>query len=358
MKNGHFYPTLQAVLAALLFGASAPLAKLLLGKIEPVLLAALLYIGSGFGLLVIQFCRKVGNPAVETEARLKRADIPWLAGAILTGGIAAPIVLLFGLRQTPASTASILLNFEGVATTLIALLFFKETIGRRAWVAISLITLASIFLTLNLHGGWGFSPGALGILAACILWGMDNNFTRNISAKDPIVIVTIKGLGAGALSLAMALILGNPIPRWGVAVGALVLGSLSYGLSIALFVWAMRGLGAARTSAWFGTSPLVGVVLSFAFFREMPGTLFLIALPAMIIGAIFLLSENHTHQHVHEPMLHEHRHSHKDAHHVHPHPESGQVVWAHSHVHVHEGLEHDHHHLPDIHHRHTHLSES
>jgi drug/metabolite transporter (DMT)-like permease len=357
MKSGTFYPTLQALLAAILFGASAPLAKLLLGEIEPVLLAALLYLGSGFGLLAAQVFRKVGKPAGEAEAGLKKADLPWLTGAILCGGIAAPIVLMFSLRETPAATASILLNFEGVATTLIALIFFKEAIGRRAVGAIALITLASIFLTLNLKGGWGFSLGALGVLAACILWGMDINFTRNISAKDPLTIVTIKGLAAGTFSLILALMLGNRIPRLEILVEALVLGSLSYGLSIVLFVWAMRGLGAARTSAWFGTAPLVGVILSFVFFREAPGILFLIALPLMIVGAFLLLNEDHSHRHVHEPVSHEHRHHHDDGHHEHEH-EIPALAAHHSHVHSHARQEHDHHHLPDTDHRHIHPGEA
>src|SRR4030066_84696 len=179
-----------------------------------------------------------------------------LIAALLFGAIPPPISLFFSLKKPPAATASLLLSFEGVATTLIAFFVFKESISHRAWWAIVLITLASIFLSVNLNAEWGFSLGALGIIAACIFWGIDNNLTRNISAKAPITIVTIKGLGAGSFSLGMAMILGNKLPAWEVVLGALVLGSLSYGASIVLFIHAMRGIGAARTSALFSSAPI------------------------------------------------------------------------------------------------------
>ncbi len=199
----------------------------------------------------------------DREARIEKSDAPWLLGAVLAGGVAAPIVLLFSLKNTPGATASLLLNFEGVATTLIAALVFRETVSRRAWWAIALVTLASITLSLNPLQGWGISAGALGIIAACVLWGLDNNFTRNISAKDPLVIVMIKGLGAGSFSLLLGWLLGYRLPGWDLVLKAFLLGSLSYGLSIILFIRALRGLGAARTSALFGTAPIAGVLVSF-----------------------------------------------------------------------------------------------
>lgn len=277
-------------------------------------------------------------------------------GAIIAGGVAAPITLLFSLQHTPAATASLLLNFESVATTLIAFFAFKEAISYRAWWAIALITLASIFLSVNLDAEWGLSLGALGIIAACVLWGIDNNFTRNISAKDPITIVTIKGLGAGSFSLGMALVLGNKLPGWEVVLGALVLGSLSYGASIVLFIHAMRGIGAARTSALFSSAPLAGMLLSFLIFRELPSWMFIIAFPLMVAGTLFLVNEEHTHDHVHEMIIHEHAHTHDDEHHDHDH--KGISVKKHSHVHKHNRLVHSHHHMPDLHHRHTHSSDS
>lgn len=293
--------------------------------------------------------------AEQKEARLARSDWPWLVGAILAGGVIAPIMLMISLRHAPAATASLLLNFEGVATTLIAAIVFKEAIGRHAWWAIGLITLASILLSTDFTNKWGFSLSALGVLAACIMWGIDNNLTRNISAKDPLVIVIVKGLGAGLVSLIIAVALGNTFPSPGVTLLALLLGSLSYGLSIFLFVYAMRGLGAGRTSALFGTAPLAGILLSFLIFREIPGIFFFIALLVIASGAYILLMEDHDHVHVHEYIVHEHRHTHKDGHHEHEHiVESDRQ--SHSHVHTHDILEHAHDHAPDIHHRHSHAT--
>ncbi len=345
----------QAILASVLFGASAPIAKLLLGQIEPVVLAAFLYLGSGIGLLLFKGLRRMWLNCKDAEAKISSTDIPWIIGAILTGGVLAPIILMFGLRNTPASTASLLLNFEGVATTLIAYLVFKEAVGKRIWLAVASITTASIILSWNTGGGWGFSLGAAGVIGACILWGMDNNFTCNISAKDPLVIVTIKGLVAGSFSLILALLLHNNLPNFKIILLAMLFGCLSYGLSIILFILAMRNLGAARTSALFGTAPFVGALLSFVLFRDLPGIPFFITLPFMVIGATLLLSEEHTHNHCHDMIKHEHRHSHDDCHHTHHH--SGEVVLVndcHSHFHIHEAIEHCHHHTPDIHHWHDH----
>jgi len=356
MNRSHIPSVIQALIAALLFGASAPLAKLLLGEVEPIPLAAFLYLGSGIGLLGIKLFQRINKQGINDEAQVEKSDFWWLLGAIVAGGVAAPITLLFSLKNTPAATASLLLNFEGVATTLIAFFAFKESISRRAWWAIALITIASIFLSINLNAEWGFSLGALGIIAACVLWGVDNNFTRNISAKDPLVIVTIKGLGAGSCSLIMALFLGNKLPSWEVILGALVLGSLSYGASIVLFIYAMRGLGSARTSALFSTAPIAGIILSILIFQEFPCWLFIVALPIMVVGAFLLVNDEHEHHHVHEMVVHEHSHIHDDGHHEHEH--DGEFAKKHSHVHKHDELTHAHHHMPDLHHRHVHPSES
>lgn len=356
MNRTHLSAILQAFVAALLFGASAPLAKLLLGEIEPIPLAAFLYLGSGLGLSGVKLFQRIFARGEAKEASIRKADLGWLLGAILAGGVAAPITLLFSLQSTPAATASLLLNFEGVATTLIAFIAFNEAISRRAWGAIGLMTLASGLLSLNLTGEWGFSLGALGTLAACVLWGLDNNFTRNICAKDPLVIVTVKGLCAGSFSLGMALVLGHPFPAWGSIVGALVLGSLSYGASIVLFIHAMRGLGAARTSALFSTAPIAGILLSFIIFQEMPGWLFVIALPIMVVGAVLFVNDEHEHAHTHEALLHDHAHSHDDNHHAHDY--EGDFARKHSHPHRHASLTHMHPHMPDIHHRHIHPAEA
>ena len=352
MKRNNFYPIIQALLAAFLFGVSAPLAKLLLGEIEPIPLAAFLYLGSGFGLIIIKIFQRIDKNKENKEAQINKKDYLWLAGAVIAGGIAAPIILLFSLKNTPASTASLLLNFEGVATTLIAVAAFREAISHRAWWAVGLITLASIILSLNISAGWGFSLGALGIVIACILWGIDNNFTRNISAKDPISIVAIKGFVAGSFSLILAFSLGNSFPSLGIILLAMLLGCFCYGFSIVLFIRAMRSLGAARTSAVFGSAPLAGMILSFIVFKELPGWMFFVAIPLMIIGTLFLTGEEHVHQHLHRAIIHEHAHTHQDGHHTHDH--NGMKIQSHSHMHNHLEVEHSHHHMPDTHHRHEH----
>jgi len=348
MKSSRFPFILQALLAAVFFGASAPIAKLLLGdNIAPIFLAAFLYLGSGTGTFFVRLTQRLRSK--DAEADIKSPDIKWLAGAIISGGILAPIILMISLKNTPASTASLLLNFEGVGTTVIALLFFKEAISRRAWIAIIVITLASIFLSANFTGGFALSFGALGIILACVLWGVDNNFTRNISGKDPLAIVAWKGLVAGTFSFFLALFLGNSIPSLVSILSILILGFVSYGLSTILFIRSMRGLGAARTSALYGTAPLAGVLLSIVIFGEIPSFWFIIAAILMIGGALLLINEQHAHLHLHTALIHEHSHSHKDL--SHGHADRDEV---HSHEHEHPVEEHEHDHMPDIHHRHGH----
>src|SRR5512138_1437360 len=303
---------LQALLAALFFGASAPISKLLLGNVPPVLMAAFLYLGSGTGISLIKLYQRLMRH--QKEAGIRRPDVGWLAGAILSGGILAPILLMISLKNTPASTASLLLNFEGVGTTLIAMLFFHESISRRALAAVLAITLASIFLSTNFSGGLSFSLGALGVILACMLWGLDNNLTRNISAKDPLTIVAWKGLVAGSFSLLLALVLGQQLPTIPSILSILLLGFISYGLSTMLFIYSMRGLGAARTSALYGTAPLAGVILSLIIFKDPITFLFAIASLLMIAGALLLANEEHAHFHIHMPVVHEHIHSHDEFH--------------------------------------------
>ena len=303
------------------------------------------------------FFQRIRNGGQIVEANLSRNDLPWLAGALLAGGIAAPIILLLGLERTPASTASLLLNFESVATTLIAVSFFKESIDRRIAGAIGLVTSASILLTWT-GSNWGVSLGALGVIGACFLWGLDNNFTRHISAKNPLIIVTIKGLGAGMFSLILGILLRQPVPGLKIALLAMALGSISYGISIQLFIVSMRHMGAVRTSTLFGTAPFVGVALSLFLLLEKPSILFWVSLPFMLAGAWLMVTENHNHHHIHEPVEHNHRHSHPDYHHTHIHPENVPLVkGSHTHEHAHETLEHDHAHAPDLHHQHGHIEQ-
>src|SRR5512147_799619 len=334
---------LQALLAALFFGASAPIAKLLLGDVPPVLMAAFLYLGSGTGISLIKLSQRLTSD--QAEAGIKAPDVGWLAGAIVSGGILAPILLMVSLKNTPASTASLLLNFEGVGTTLIALLFFHESISRRALAAVLAITFAGIFLSTNFQGGFGFSAGALGIILACFLWGLDNNFTRNISAKDPLTIVAWKGLVAGTFSLLLGLGLGQRLPAVTSILSILLLGFISYGLSTMLFIYSMRGLGAARTSALYGTAPLAGVLLSFLIFRDPFTPLFILAALLMVAGAWLLANEEHAHFHIHMPVVHEHRHTWSDE--FHRHEETDQTAGtSHSHAHEHPRTEHEHGHMP------------
>ncbi|MHB8156704.1 MAG: DMT family transporter [Desulfocucumaceae bacterium] len=344
---------LYAFVAASLFGASAPFAKLLLADIHPVLLASFLYLGSGLGLLLYKIILRPGQKVMNQEAKLSRADLPWLTGAIISGGIAAPIVLLVSLKHTPAATASLILNFEGAATVLIACLVFREAVSRRILLAVSFITMAVILLSVDLSGKWGLSLWALGVSAACVLWGLDNNFTRNISAKDPVSIVIVKGLTSGGLSLVLAFIIGTPFPGLVKLSLSFILGFFCYGVSIVFFILSLRELGAARTSAYFAAAPFIGAALSGMIFRESPNVLFYAALPFIAVGAFLLYTEKHSHLHCHMALEHDHIHSHLDEHHAHGHPE-GSSIKAHTHQHQHMPFKHKHPHNPDVHHRHNH----
>jgi drug/metabolite transporter (DMT)-like permease len=308
-------------------------------------MAAFLYLGSGTGISLIKLYQRLTSN--QKVAGIRSPDVKWLAGAIISGGILAPIILMISLKNTPASTASLLLNFEGVGTTLIALFFFRESISRRALGAIAAITIASILLSTNFGSSWGMSMGAFGVLGACVLWGLDNNLTRNISAKDPLTIVAWKGLVAGSFSLILGLVLGQQLPALITILSILLLGFISYGLSTMLFIYSMRGLGAARTSALYGTAPLAGVLLSILIFKDPITFLFGIAAVMMVAGALLLANEEHAHFHIHMPVVHEHRHQHDDDFHAH-----GEDKETHSHEHEHPQMEHEHGHMPDIHHRH------
>ncbi len=352
MKKNRLSSILMAVLAAMLFGVSTPFSKILLDDIQPLPLAALLYFGCGFGVLIFKLGKLLFQSKKETEAGITKKDIPWLAGIVLTGGVTAPIILMFSLKGTPAATASLLLNFEAVSTAFIAALFFKESLGKRIWISVALITVAAIILTWSSSGDWGFSMGAVGIIAACILWGADNNLTRCISSKDPLTTTVIKGFGAGVVSLILSLVSSAHFPSVPSLLLALALGAFSYGISIVLFILSMRNMGAARAGAFFATAPFIGSLISILTFGEIPAVQFYISLPLMITGAVLILGEKHGHMHVHECVEHDHKHRHDDLHHNHRH-EIG-CLEEHSHSHIHENLIHDHSHLPDIHHRHSH----
>ena len=350
MHRGVIY----ALLAATLFGASTPFSKVLLEQVAPVMLAGLLYLGSGLGLLIWFTLRALtATNRQTTSAHLTRADLPWLGGAILAGGIAGPLLLMFGLTLTPASSAALLLNMEGVLTALLAWFVFKENFDRRIFFGMVLIVAAAVLLSWEQRPALGVPWGALAIVAACLCWAIDNNLTRKVSASDAVQIAGIKGLVAGSVNLSVALALGFPLPEANTALLAGVVGFFGYGLSLVLFVLALRHLGTARTGAYFSAAPFAGAAIALLMLGETPGSGFWAAAALMGAGIWLHLTEVHAHAHTHVLMSHAHAHSH-DAHHQHTHDFAWDGKEPHSHPHQHEPLTHTHPHFPDIHHRHRH----
>lgn len=342
----------MALLSAALFGASTPFAKLLLGDgLNPFMLAGLLYLGSGIGLAAVEALRR-GLGGLPEEAPLRRGDLGWLALVVLSGGVAAPVLLMLGLAATPASAASLLLNLEGLATMAIAWLIFRENVDRRLLAGAAAILAGAIALS------WQGGPGALGwgaaaIAGACLFWGLDNNLTRRLSAADPVQIAMIKGLAAGTVNIALGLGLGARLPVPAALGGAAVLGFVGYGVSLVLFILALRHLGAARTGAYFSTAPFIGAALAVAMLGEPVTGQLLGAGALMAIGLYLHLAERHEHEHAHAVLDHEHRHVH-DAHHQHAHGPGDPAGEPHMHRHRHPPIVHKHPHYPDLHHRHAH----
>jgi len=317
-----------------------------------VALAGLLYLGAFAGLSLYSAARR--NRATEPDkkaAALEKKDLPWLAGAILAGGIIGPISMMQGLTLVSGFSASLLLNLEGLATAFIAVLFFKENAGKRLWLALACMTVAGVFLTWDPSQGKFSIVGPLLIIFAMVCWGIDNNLTRNISHKNPMQIAEIKGFFAGAVSLSLALILGMRISVDLTLVFALILGSFSYGISLVFFIKALGGLGSFRTGAFFSLAPFIGAVVSLIILREWIGWVMFPAAGSMIIGAWLIISEKHSHLHLHEGITHTHSHVH-DEHHLHKH--SKPFREPHTHEHVHRELTHVHVHWPDTYHRHEH----
>lgn len=343
---------LLAFLSAILFGASMPLAKLVLGSgVSPWLLASLLYLGSGIGLAIVHTARWMFGKSA-AEAPLVRADLPWLALIILCGGAIAPVLLMAGLATTPASTASLLLNLEGLATLAIAWVVFRENVDRRLLIGAAAILGGAVLLSWR-GGPAGGGLGMLAIAGACLAWGIDNNLTRKLSGADPVQIAMLKGLAAGTVNLALALTLGASLPVLPVVVGAALVGFLSYGVSLVMFVLALRHLGTARSGAYFSTAPFIGALLAVAMFGEAITIPLVIAGILMAIGLWLHLTEYHGHEHAHEALEHDHRHVH-DVHHQHDHPYGIAPGEPHSHRHRHAPMTHKHAHYPDLHHRHSH----
>lgn len=339
-----------ALAAALLFGGSTPFAKLLVGDVSPLLLAGLLYLGSGIGLWTARLIRDRGFAAVNLPAK----EWPWLLGAIIAGGVLGPVLLMIGLTRTSAGSASLLLNLEAVFTALMAWIVFRENADRRIVLGMALIVAGGAVLAWPQNGsGNSGLPGGLAIAGACLCWALDNNLTRRVSASDAVFIAGTKGLVAGATNCALALSLGTELPAPGMVAGAMTVGLAGYGISLVLFVVALRGLGSARTGAYFSTAPFMGAVIAILGFHEPTTALFWLAAALMGGGVWLHLTERHEHPHAHDEMTHAHAHVH-DAHHRHEHDFPWDGVEPHTHSHRHEPLVHSHPHFPDVHHRHEH----
>jgi len=346
---------LLALGSAFLFGASTPIAKLLLGVTDPLLLAGLLYLGSGIGLaLATAAGRSLG--VVRPEAPLRARDLPWLGAIVLFGGILGPALLMSGLTLTPASSGALLLNTEGLATMARAWLVFRENVDRRIFLGAMAILAGAVLLSWPEGGSISslqLNWGSVLIVLACIAWGIDNNLTRKLSAADPLQIAMIKGLVAGAVNLALALGRGAPFPEVTPLAAAAAVGFLGYGVSLVLFVLGLRHLGTARTGAYFSTAPFIGAALALPLFGEPPTLPLIGAALLMGIGVYLHLAETHDHEHLHEPLEHEHRYVH-DVHHQYEHEPGDPAAEPHSHPHRHSRLVHKHPHYPDLHHRHRH----
>jgi drug/metabolite transporter (DMT)-like permease len=342
-----------AIASAVLFGASTPIAKLLLGAgANPWLLAGVLYLGSGIGLGLIQLVR-IFRGIRHGDAALTGADIPRLALIVLTGGVVGPVLLMIGLTSTAGSSAALLLNLESLATMAIAWIVFRENVDRR--LLVGAFTILAGALVLSWQGGSnGLGFGALAITGACLAWGIDNNLTRKLSSADPVQIALIKGLVAGCTNLVLALLMGAHLPSFLVLGGAAAVGFLGYGVSLVFFVLGLRYLGTARTGAYFSTAPFIGAVLAVLILGEPLSVRLLIAGVLMAIGLYLHLTESHAHQHTHEVLDHDHRHVH-DAHHQHAHGPDDPPGERHTHPHHHAPLTHGHAHYPDLHHRHGHI---
>jgi drug/metabolite transporter (DMT)-like permease len=339
-----------ALLSAFLFGVSTPLAKLLLASVDPWVMAAMLYLGAGMGLAIVHLSRALLNvPAV--EAPLRRTDLPLLAIVILAGGVAGPILLMFGLARTDAASASLLLNLEGLATMGIAWIVFRENVDHRLLVgAMAILVGAGL---LSWQGSASFDRGALLIAVACLCWGIDNNLTRQLSSADPVQIAMLKGLVAGTVNLTLALTYGASLPSIDLVLSALSIGFIGYGISVALFVVCLRQMGAARTGACFSLAPFAGAVVAILLLGEPLSLSLAIAGALMAFGLWLHISESHDHEHGHDTLEHEHSHRH-DEHHRHDHAAEMPPGEPHTHWHRHLPLIHRHLHYPDLHHRHDH----
>jgi drug/metabolite transporter (DMT)-like permease len=340
-----------ALISALLFGVTTPIAKQLLSGTQPFLIAGLLYVGSGVGVGALRLIQDGGW----SSSALTRGDWPWVVLSTLIGGVVAPALLMTGLAHTDAASASLLLNLEVVFTALLGWLAFGEPAGSRVVAGLAAIFGGGLILVwpsgFSPAGGWA---AGWAIVAACSCWAVDNNLTRRISTADARILAAIKGLVAGLTNTLLALALGASFPSVAHTLATLLLGFIGYGLSLVLFIVALRQLGAARTGAYFATAPFIGAAVAM-FLYGQPGSevAFWLAAGCMGLGVWLHVTEFHEHEHVHEPLAHSHTHIH-DEHHRHEHDFDWDGNEPHTHEHGHGWLRHRHAHFPDIHHRHGH----
>ncbi|MDR0488281.1 MAG: DMT family transporter [Propionibacteriaceae bacterium] len=344
--HSHRLGIIAGLTSAVLFGAGTPIAKVLLNSVSPWLLAGLLYTGSGLGLGLYRALRR--SPRV----RIPPTEIPPLIGAIFFGGILAPVLLMFGLSELPASGASLLLNAEAVLTALLAWFVFKENVDRRVGLGMLAIVVGAIIVSIPGGVEWGSLWPSLAIVGACLCWGIDNNLTRRVSLNDAVWLAALKGGVAGPVNLSLAFVIGAILPPLMNIAASMGVGLLAYGVSLVLFIVALRHLGTARASAYYSVGPFFGAAVALAMGESLTWWL-AIAGVLMAVGVWLHLSENHTHEHTHRGETHDHWHRHTDDHHDHTHEDLPPGTW-HRHEHVHASVTHSHSHYPDSEHRHTH----
>jgi drug/metabolite transporter (DMT)-like permease len=337
----------EAVVAAVLFGAATPFASRVVGETSPQVLAGLLYLGSGLLLAASMLAWPTPH-----QAPLTRHELPPLTGAIFFGGGLGPLLLMIGLRTTPAPTASLLLNLEVVLTAAIAWVVFHEGVDRRIALGLGFIVAGGVLVSWNGQGSFGVPIGTVAIAGACGCWAIDNNLTQKVSAKDPRQIASLKGLLAGSANLAIGVGVGGSLPSARITAVTMAIGVVGYGVSLMLFVLALRSLGSARTGAYFAIAPFVGVIVAIGVFGEPIDAQLWPAGALIAVGVWLHLSEHHEHRHFHQPLTHAHPHTHDDLHHTHTHPTGVAPAETHVHQHEHTLTVHSHAHRPDIHHRH------
>jgi drug/metabolite transporter (DMT)-like permease len=337
--------------SAALFGAATPLSKLLLPGVGPLMLAALLYLGAAIFISVYRLCRLLIRKQRVSEARLRGSDVPVLCAIIALGGVFGPVLMLFGLSRISAMAGSLLLNLEAVFTIAIAVFAFQEHLGLSSLAASIFVVLGALLLGYQPSGVHSDTLGILAIVGACLCWAIDNNPSQRLSVRDPTAVVQVKTAGAGATSMMLAQVSGHVVPTPAFLIDSLLLGGLSYGVSLVFVMLAFRHLGAARKAAWFSTAPFIGAALSIPLFGVLPKVPELIGTLFMASGIFLLVGERHGHAHTHEILEHDHVHSH-DEHHMHEH--DGSVIRPHSHPHRHDSITHKHLHASDLHHRHQH----